>query len=163
MEPVFMYPDTFVVRHTAITGRQFDCELLTLTTDGTLTIKGGYAWDGCSPKLVIGGLALGTPDGVVDPGTGRPKTYFASLVHDVLYQCKASDIGVSRLEVDALFLNMLRRSGFRYTGLYYRMVRLFGGLYGTWRTTEADPASIRRIIRASLEYEFHPSTCDIAA
>ena len=163
MAPVFMHPHTFVVHNTGITERDFECELLTLKPDGTLTVKGGYAWDGCSPKIVICGLAFGTPDGIVDLNTGRPKTYFASLVHDALYQCKATEIGVSRLEADALFLNMARHSGFRYAGLYYRLIRLFGGLYGSWSLEESDPAAIKRIKRSSLEYEVRPKTYRFAA
>src|SRR5712691_2897454 len=59
---------------------------LILERGGRITVTQGYAWDGCSPKFCFCDLLFGTPDGVVDTQTGRPKTYYASLVHDALYQ-----------------------------------------------------------------------------
>ena len=45
----------------------------------------GYAWDGCSPKFQLGDLIFGTPDGVIGMNH-KPKTYIASMAHDILYQ-----------------------------------------------------------------------------
>ena len=59
---------------------------LRLTRDGGITVMRAYAWDGCTPKVCILDILLGTPDGAVDSSTGRPKTYYASLVHDALCQ-----------------------------------------------------------------------------
>lgn len=92
---------------------------------GVLTIKSGYAWDGCTPKWSVFGLfILGTPDGHVNYRTGLPFCYYPSLVHDCLYQY---GIG-SRLEADRLLLKMLRDAGFPLARVYYCAVRVFGAL-----------------------------------
>ena len=117
-----------------ITGREFENEWVSLKKDGTLIVKGsnkkGYAWDGCSPKFKFRDICLGTPDGVLNWTTKRPKTYYASMVHDVFYQfsneLKAT---VKRKEVDQLFFHILKENNFRLAGSYYRVVRLFGWMY----------------------------------
>jgi len=59
---------------------------LVLEKGGRITVMRGYAWNGCSPKYCLFDILLGTPEGVVDSRTRRPKTFYASLVHDALYQ-----------------------------------------------------------------------------
>src|SRR5436190_2080914 len=59
---------------------------LVIETSGRITVMRGYAWNGCSPKFCVLDILIGTPDGVVHAGTGKPKAYYASLVHDALYQ-----------------------------------------------------------------------------
>lgn len=89
-----------------------------------------YAWDGCSPKFLILGLAMGTPDGAVNPKTGKPITYYASMAHDVLYQFRKQLKGtVTRKQADRVFLELLRKDGFELAEVYYRAVRLFGWTY----------------------------------
>lgn len=53
---------------------------LIIERDGRITVTRGYAWDACTPKFSIFDILVGVPDGVVHAGTGRPKTYYASLV-----------------------------------------------------------------------------------
>lgn len=77
--------------------------------DGWLTIKAGYAWDGCSPTWRIGGVWLGTPDG--RRVNGKPKSYYASLVHDALCQMRVG-IQTNKQAVTELFVEMLREGGF---------------------------------------------------
>lgn len=97
-----------------------------------ITVKKGYSWDGCTPKLRIGDLGyIGTPDGTLNMETGYPVTYYCSLVHDVLYQWK-SEHNVSRLEADIVFLLMLKEIDFSKAEIYYIFVRIFGWLYGKW-------------------------------
>lgn len=106
----------------------------------------GYAWDGCSVKWTWLDLYFGTPDGVVSPlnvavvgedgyftleRENKPKTWDASLVHDILYQFKG-DHGVSRATADLVFREMLEARGFKLARVYYGAVRLFGGLFGKW-------------------------------
>ena len=90
-----------------------------IVPDGMITIKGtnvqsngkgGYAWDGCSPKVVILDAVLGIPDGI--PETKLPITWEASMVHDALYQFSRYT-GVTRKQADVLFLQMLTRARFR--------------------------------------------------
>lgn len=108
-------------------GRKFDSEWLRIDDDGKITVKAnktGYAWDGCTPKLNLFDLAvIGVPDGIIDIKTMKPKTYFASLVHDALYQY-LEDVPVTKVEVDRLFYEML--GDFWLRRVYYVMVRCFG-------------------------------------
>lgn len=118
----------------AIKNRRFENEWFKLQEDGMLVIKGthykGYAWDGCSPKIKIKDVYLGTLEGVLDFDTGYSKTYYASLVHDVFYQF-AKDVKpfIKRKEVDREFHSILKRDGFRFAKFYYIAVRLFGWIY----------------------------------
>ena len=112
-------------------GKEFDSTWLKLERDGTVTIKagsGGYAWDGCTPKISIFGLfILGTPDGHIDVETGKPLTYHASLVHDAFYQY-LEDVPVSKQEIDRQFYEMLKKRRFPLAWLYYKAVLHFGGI-----------------------------------
>ena len=92
-----------------------------IVADHKLTIKAGYVWNGCSPKLSVGGLFfIGTPDGHTDYRTGKPHTYYASLVHDALYQY---EIGTKE-HADNVFLLMLDH--FPLRKVYFWAVRLCG-------------------------------------
>ena len=99
---------------------------LVIETTGRLTVTRGYAWNGCSPKFCFLDLLIGTPDGVVDADTGRPKTYFASMVHDALYQFLGAESPISRREADGCFLRLMTESHFRLRYIYWLAVRLFG-------------------------------------
>jgi hypothetical protein len=101
---------------------------LVLEKGGRVIVMRGYAWNGCSPKFCLFDLLVGTPDGVVDVRTGRPKTYFASLVHDALCQFLPDGLPLSRGDVDRCFLALLAESGFRPRWFYFVAVRAFGGI-----------------------------------
>ena len=104
---------------------------LTISKDGKITVKKDYAWDGCTPKLCFFDILIGTPDGVVHKDIGRPKTYYASLIHDALYQFLPeipSDVPLTRRDADAFFYRILEQYQFTPRGLYWLGVRLFGGL-----------------------------------
>lgn len=110
---------------------------ISLTRNGELSylvikINKGYSWDGCSPNWRIGKFVFGTPDGKIDKITGKPITYYPSLVHDFLYQFK-KEHGVSRITADTLFYSQLATAGFCCPLLYYVGVRVGGGLYGEWK------------------------------
>ena len=101
---------------------------LVLEKGGRFTVMRGYAWNGCSPKYCLFDILLGTPDGVVDSRTGRPKTFYASLVHDALYQFVPDGLPLTRRQADQCFLRLLEETGFRPRILYYLAVRVFGAL-----------------------------------
>ncbi len=107
-----------------------------LTQDGKIFINGsrlnGYAWDGCTPKFEFLDFVIGTPDGRLDYLTEKPITYYASLVHDAIYQYK-SEIPVCRKDADIIFLKILSEAGFYWSWVYYIIIRLFGGFYGKWK------------------------------
>jgi hypothetical protein len=112
-------------------------EWLEIQDDGKIIVKcshkDGYAWDGCSPKCNFIDLIIGTPDGRLDFTTEHQITYYASMIHDALYQYK-SEIRLSRKEVDLIFKLNLKKSTFKLALIYYFFVRLLGGMYGKWNT-----------------------------
>ena len=77
---------------------------LILESGGRITVTRDYAWNGCSPKFCFFDLLFGTPDGVVHAQTGKPKTYYASLVHDVLYQFVHDGLPLKQHDADRCFL-----------------------------------------------------------
>lgn len=92
-------------------------------SDGLLKIHKDYAWNGCTPKFKIFGLKIiGTSDGTIDYATGKPLLYYASLVHDALYQYQVID----RKKTDKIFLRLMNDVEFFLANEYYYAVRLFG-------------------------------------
>jgi hypothetical protein len=108
---------------------------LIIESGGLITVTRGYAWNGCSPKFCLLDLLIGTPDGVVHAETGRPKTYFASMVHDALYQFLRAESPITRRQADEAFLRLLVESEFSWRYVYWAAVRLFGWL--VWSATNA--------------------------
>ena len=84
-----------------------------------------YSWDGASPKFLIAGKWIGTPD--------YKSTRLATLFHDVLYQwlhlqcLKAS--GITRLKIDRLFGDVMRSQGFAFHWMYSGAVMAAGGIH----------------------------------
>src|SRR5947208_17167077 len=99
---------------------------LILQRPRTIIVSEGYAWDGCSPKFCTFDILIGTPDGVVDSTTRQPKTYYASLVHDALYQFLLDGLPFKRWQADRCFLRLMRETGFAPRHLYWLAVRLLG-------------------------------------
>ena len=104
---------------------------LEIAKDGRITVKQGYAWDGCTPKLCFFDILFGTPDGVVHRKSGKTKTYYASLVHDAFYQF-LSEIPriaqISRRDADDFFYRIMEEYEFAPRWIYWLAVRLFGGI-----------------------------------
>lgn len=101
--------------------------LFVIEENGNIRIKKGFAWDGCSPKLKIVFLGfsffIGTPDGAISRETGRPYTYYASLVHDALKQfADHDDMPFSDDQIDFIFLTILERDKFHKAHFYYDVV-----------------------------------------
>ena len=101
---------------------------LEIHSNGDARVLSGYAWDGCTPKFSIFDILVGTPDGVPNERTKKPKTYYASLVHDVLYQFLEINPDVPKAAADKIFLELLARDGFAPRYIYYIAVSAFGGL-----------------------------------
>ena len=91
---------------------------LIVESGGRLTVMRGYSWNGCSPKVCVLDLLVGTPDGAVYEPTGRPKAYYASLVHDALYQFLDAGSPVTRAQADGCFLRLMGESEFVLRHLY---------------------------------------------
>lgn len=84
-----------------------------------------YAWDGCSPKIKVGSNVIGIWDGFTHSKMLKPKTYFASLAHDLLYQLLPKH-NLTRKEADLIFYELLKEADFELPNFYYGAVRLFG-------------------------------------
>jgi hypothetical protein len=121
---------------TNLLNREFNDEWLSVSNTGEICCKGthgeGYAWDGCSPKFNFLHFIWGTPDGKLDYNTEKPYTYYASMIHDVIYQYK-DKIDISRKEADIIFKEILHDAGFLWWWVYYIGVRIGGGFYGKWK------------------------------
>lgn len=102
---------------TGIKGKPFigkdesDKTWVIIDRNGDVAIKAGYAWDGTTLS----------PD--------FPETYYPSLVHDVLYQFLGRGMTFTRKEIDDIFLKMMQENNFKYAKIYYRAVRMFGGIF----------------------------------
>jgi hypothetical protein len=113
---------------------------LELHPNGDAKVLANYAWDGCTPKFAIWDIVFGTPDGIPNNKTTKPKTYYASLLHDVLYQFLDVDLPMSRANADRIFLELLTRDGFGPKWVYYAAVRILGGgfrFFTRWKRSYA--------------------------
>jgi hypothetical protein len=117
--------------------------------NGEINIKGHfnkpYAWNGCSPKFIVKGVVIGTPEGrtYIDPkarGLGflqyvpndyKPSTWLPTLIHDVCYQfaLELEEAGITRKQVDRQFLLDLQEYKFEASSIYYYAVRFVGWAY----------------------------------
>lgn len=121
---------------TNLLDRDFESDRLKIESNGRILVKAsfqeGYAWDGCSPKWNFLNITWGTPDGMLDYRTTKPMTYYASMIHDVIYQFK-DEVDISRKEADILFKLILKESSFMWWRVYGIAVRIGGGFYGKWK------------------------------
>ena len=102
---------------------------LEIRRDGEIRVLSSYAWDGCTPKFSVWDVLFGTPDGVPNARTNKPKTYYASLFHDALYQFIDAGLPISRKDIDLIFIDLMKRDNFGPRKLYFLAVRLFGGIF----------------------------------
>ncbi len=82
--------------------------------------------------------------------TGRPKTYFASMIHDALYQFLAQGLPYSRGEADRFFLRLMAESEFAPRYIYWFAVRVAGWLV---RFTTAKKRQTSGDRRGAADYE----------
>jgi hypothetical protein len=89
-----------------------------------LSIRTGYAWNGCSPKRQWCGIWWGTPDFMF--------TRRASLVHDVLFQVSGCKHFRATMEqCNEVFRRIMVRDGgtAAMVGIYHAAVQRFGGSF----------------------------------
>jgi hypothetical protein len=100
------------IKNKSFTGRDLLGKIwVIIDKRGDVVVKAGYAWDGTTLS----------PD--------FKETYYPSLVHDALYQFLENGMPFTRKEIDDLFLKMMQENNFKYAKIYYRAVRLFGGIF----------------------------------
>lgn len=104
-------------------------ELMRISKEGVITIRSGYKWDGCSPKIkVFDWFYLGTPDGTNDKEHVKSRCYYGTLIHDPCYKFYRS-LPYTRKQVDKFMVDLFRKSGFSLAGLYHRVVRMLGWIF----------------------------------
>ncbi|MEP1033489.1 DUF1353 domain-containing protein [Ekhidna sp.] len=142
----FVHHDDFKYQTDVLLGRKFVGKWLKIDPDGTITVHGsqdnhrGYAWDGCTPKFNFLQITWGNFDGQLHEHTYqlprkdkfKPRTYYASMIHDILYQYKRC-VPVTRKEADRIFYNQLKEAKWIWVGMYWLGVRLFGWIYSGWK------------------------------
>ncbi|EGG93500.1 hypothetical protein IMCC1989_1159 [gamma proteobacterium IMCC1989] len=112
-----------IYRHPAFKGVSFSNGWVSIA-NGQIIIYKGYAWDGCSPKKHLFGMfIIGTPDGALR--FGKPWTYYASLVHDVLCQFR-HHIPLSKEQVTQIFNDQLLEAKWPLRRPYVWAVDNFG-------------------------------------
>ncbi len=131
---------------TGLKGCELHSRWLKIYPDGRLCIPKDYSWDGCTFKWSILDLFIfGIPDGIVNIETMKPKTYFASLVHDSLYQYYPYH-PFRRKELDVLFLNMMKDANFKLAFIYYLAVRAFGWVF-TYKRPKIDLSEVEWVVK----------------
>ena len=109
----FEHPD---MRFVDVDGREW-----ARIEDGVLSIRTGYAWNGCSPKRWWGVCWWGTPDFVF--------TRRGSLVHDVLFQVSGTkDFRATMGQCNELFRRIMLADGGPawMVGIYFAAVQKLG-------------------------------------
>jgi len=98
--------------------------------DGVWTIKGGYKWDGMTGAA--DGPFIDPPQADIPVLSSKilvPITWLASLIHDVGYEyLDSKGFPYTRLEIDNFLRKLLREIHF-YPQLYWRGVRILGGIW----------------------------------
>ena len=113
----------YTFKHSMLNGIEFKSKWVTISK-GKMTIKACYAWDGCSPRYHVAGLfSIGVPNGILR--LGKPWTYWASLVHDVLCQFRKL-IKISKRVVVQIFDDILKRDKWPLRRPYVKAVDWFG-------------------------------------
>ena len=151
----FVSHKDFSYRTPILQNRACDFKWLRIAPDGTITVKGshgkGYAWDGCTPKLNLLHITWGNFDGELkrfEKGDYKPYTYYASMVHDVLYQYKRC-APITRKEADLIFYDMLKDAGFMWARVFYLGVRLLGWWFRGWKYKT--PQEVEASLKAQME------------
>lgn len=80
-------------------------------SDGVLTVRAGYAWDGCSPAYYLPLVGWVSPPNGRAGQDGFPQAYYPSLVHDCFCQFRPY-IAIDKATVVAIFQDMLMEAGF---------------------------------------------------
>lgn len=108
-----------------VSGSAYSSAWINISPAGLITIAKGYAWDGCSPKVILfNALLIGTWDGPIR--NGFPVCYYPSLVHDALCQFASTrKFPYTFLQIDDIFLKMLEEVGWVNARGYYRAVRIW--------------------------------------
>ena len=106
MKYKYTLPYDYYYQSDRLIGIEFCNEWIKIQSDGCVRISKSYSWNGCNFVPDFKG------------------TYYASLLHDALYQYK-----INRFIADKIFLDVMRRDEFYLSTLYYLGVKFFGWFY----------------------------------
>lgn len=119
----FRLDESFEYIHPSLKGVEFTHDIAAIS-DGKITVSKGYAWDGATPKRHIFGLfIIGIPDGALR--FGKPWTYHATLVHDVLTQFR-HELPLSKSQATHIFNDQLKEAKWPLRKLYVLAVDKLG-------------------------------------
>lgn len=126
---IYKLDEDFVYSNRRLRGYDYQDEWISISS-GSIVIRKGYAWDGCSFKFNFADVfILGVPDGRIDIHTYKPVTYHASLVHDALCQI-ARKGNFSYWRAANIFDDMLKEQNFAARWLYASAVKFWVILTG---------------------------------
>jgi hypothetical protein len=113
-------------------------ELVMYHASGNMYINPAFAWDGCSPTIVVfdSGTKLGIWDGDMDGITKKQKLYYPTLKHDILCQLLAKykdKFCYTQKEIDEEFKKDMKAVKFIFTVPYYLAVRLYQTVKGWFK------------------------------
>jgi hypothetical protein len=101
-----------------------------------------YSWDGCSPKWRCGRFYFGTPD--------FEGTRLGSGVHDWGYQFSQTEhFPFSKEQVDDMFFDCMKLSGFKLKGIYHGAVAMFA--QRAWDRADPNCHSVLLPLRPDLD------------
>jgi hypothetical protein len=86
-------------------------------------IRNGYTWNGANPGIGFLKYFTRDTDDKKTMTTGRPQLYYPTLIYNILYDTFENHC-FSRKTIDLLFYEMCKDAGFRYSRLYYLVIRL---------------------------------------
>ena len=98
--------------------------LINISASGLLTVQPGFLWNGCDWKINILDIwIIGTPDGIINPSSGLPLTYYASMVHDILCKYKEKLPFTKKYRAD-VFYSLC--TDFKLAKFYHRILKRIG-------------------------------------
>lgn len=123
----FVLKEDFTHKHDLLKNENFENKFVKVK-DGFITVKAGYAWDGCTPNLSVFGLfVIGTPNGTTH--LGKPWLYNVSLVHDALCQFR-ENLNLSHKETTQIFYDHMKEVKWPLKYIYYLGVKYLSSKKG---------------------------------
>ena len=102
----YTLPYDYYYQSDRLIGIEFCNEWIKIQPDGCIMISKGYSWNGCNFVPDFKG------------------TYYASLIHDALYQYR-----INKNIADLVFYDLMKRDKSKVSWIYYKGVYFFGKFF----------------------------------